>query len=97
MYRCELSQSVPEFEGRKPHVVPAGTLAVKVTIRTRPTEYPSRPKANNLRIGRRMKQFDDPGGAGYEIAQEVLACRACAAEFTALRASGPRSEPSADA
>jgi hypothetical protein len=44
-----------------------------------------------------MKQFDDPGGTGYEIAQEVLACRACAAEFAALRPSGPVSEPSVDA
>ena len=92
MYRCELSQTVPEFKGRQPHVVPAGNLAVKVTIRTRPTEYPSRPKANSLRIGRRMKQFDDPGGAGYEIAKEVLACRACAAEYAALRPEGPVSE-----
>jgi hypothetical protein len=97
MYRCELSQSVPEFKGRKPHVVPAGTLAVKVTIRTRPAEYPSRPKANSHRIGRRMKQFDDPGGAGYEIAQEVLSCRACAQEFATLRVTGLDSEPGVEA
>ena len=93
MYRCELSQSVPEFKGRAPHVVPAGTLAVKVVIRSRAAEYPSRPKANKLRIGRRLKHFDDPGGAGYEIAKEVLSCRACAAEYASLRAeAGPELE-----
>ena len=86
MYRCELSQSVPEFSGRAPHVVPANTPAVKVVIRSRPTEYPSRPKANKLRIGRRLKHFDDPGGAGYEIAKEVLACRSCAAEYASILA-----------
>ena len=96
MYRCELSQTVPELKGRKPHVVPAGTLAIKVVVRTRPAEYPSRSKANRQSTGRRSKQFDDRGGAGYEIAKEVLACRSCAAEFAALRSEGAVS-PTAEA
>ena len=86
MYNCELAKHVPELGDRKPHTVPAGTPAIKVVVATRPTEYPSRPKANKLRIGRRMKHFDDPGGAGYEIAKEVLACRQCALDYAALEA-----------
>jgi len=48
-----------------------------VVVESRPTEYPSRPKAHSQRVGRKAKHFDDPGGAGYEIAKEVIACRAC--------------------
>ncbi|MEO0321416.1 MAG: hypothetical protein AAF447_00525 [Myxococcota bacterium] len=76
MYRCELCNVVQ----------PPRTPVVKVTTESRPTEYPSRPKANRLRIGRKMKSFDDPGGAGYEIAKEADACPACAAEFEAKQA-----------
>jgi hypothetical protein len=49
-----------------------------VTVESRATEYPSRPKANRLRVGRKWKQFDDPGGAGFEIAKEAVACPVCA-------------------
>jgi len=68
MYRCELCNTV----------VPAGTPAHRVVIETRPTEYPSRAKAHAQRVGRKVKSFDDPGGAGYEIAKEAIACRSCA-------------------
>ena len=68
MFICELCNSI----------VPPGTRAKKVITETRPTEYPSRNKAQQLRIGRKMKRFDDPGGAGYEIANEVMSCRSCA-------------------
>ncbi|MEM1416654.1 MAG: hypothetical protein AAGH15_17210 [Myxococcota bacterium] len=51
-----------------------------------PTEYPSRPKANKLRVGRKTRLFDDPGGAGYEIANEVLSCPQCAMDYEELRA-----------
>ena len=86
MFKCEMPKHVPEIKDCKTPVLPAGTPAIKVVVATRPTEYPSRPKANQLRIGRRMKQFDDPGGAGYEIAKEVLSCRQCALDFAALQA-----------
>jgi len=85
MFRCELCEHVPEFAGRGPKVLPPRTRANKVPIKLRATEYPSRPKANKLRIGRKMKTFDDPGGAGYEIAKEVLACAECAREYEAMR------------
>ncbi len=71
MYRCELCNVV----------VPSGTPAEIVVVETRPTEYPSRPKAHKHRVGRKMKHSDDPGGAGYEIAREAKACARCAAEF----------------
>ncbi len=69
MYRCQLCNVVQ----------PPRTRAIRVTVESRPTEYPSRPKANRLRVGRKWKQFDDPGGAGFEIAKEAVACPTCAA------------------
>ncbi len=71
MYRCEFCKAVQ----------PPRTRCQHVPVETRPAEYPSRPKANKLRIGRKNKHFDDPGGAGYEIKREALACPSCAAEF----------------
>ena len=68
MYRCELCKVVQ----------PPRTRAIRVVVETRATEYPSRPKANRLRVGRKGKQFDDPGGAGFEIAKERVACPDCA-------------------
>ncbi|MDH3622640.1 MAG: hypothetical protein OES69_02825 [Myxococcales bacterium] len=53
----------------------------------RPTEYPSRGKAQRARSGRRAKSHDDPGGAGYEIAREAIACAACAEEQLAKEAA----------
>ena len=79
MYRCELCDMV----------MPARTPSVRVTTETRPTEYPSRPKANKLRIGRKAKHFDDPGGAGYEIAKEAVACPRCAADHEAKAEQTP--------
>ncbi len=86
MFKCELCEHVPEFKGRGPRVQPPRTRAVKVPIELRPTEYPSRPKANKLRVGRKSRLFDDPGGAGYEISREVLACPTCAQEFETMSA-----------
>ena len=68
MYRCELCNRVSR----------AGERATKVVTERRPTEYPSRSKAQRSRSGRRSKFHDDPGGAGYEIAREAMACPACA-------------------
>ncbi len=76
MYRCELCNVVQ----------PPRTRCQKVVTETRPAEYPSRPKAQSRRVGRKGKSLDDPGGAGYEIAKEVLACPKCAQEFLAKQA-----------
>ena len=77
MYRCELCNTVQ----------PPKSRSVRVTTESRPTEYPSRPKANKLRVGRKNKHFDDPGGAGYEIAKEAVACPKCAHAHEAQRAA----------
>ena len=77
MYRCEICNTVQ----------PPRSRSVRVTTKSRATEYPSRPKANKLRIGRKTKQFDDPGGAGYEIAKEAVACPKCAHAHEAKRAA----------
>lgn len=89
MFKCELCEHVPEFKNRGPKVLPPRTRSNKVVIELRATEYPSRPKANNVRIGRRMRHFDDPGGAGYEIAKEVLACDECAREYATMQSDRP--------
>lgn len=68
MYRCELCNTV----------VPPNTTARRVVLATRPTEYRTRPKAHPKRAGRKTRYADDPGGAGYEIAEEALTCRTCA-------------------
>ncbi|MBX3251064.1 MAG: hypothetical protein KF901_28055 [Myxococcales bacterium] len=58
-----------------------------MTVETRAAEYPSRPKAHRMRIARKVKLTDDPGGAGYEIAREARACARCAADFETIRSA----------
>jgi hypothetical protein len=58
-----------------------------VVTERRPAEYPSRGKAQKGRTGRRSKFQDDPGGAGYEIAKEAIACATCAQEQLAKEAA----------
>lgn len=77
MYRCELCNRVSR----------PGERATKVVTERRPTEYPSRSKAQRARAGRRAKQHDDPGGAGYEIAKEAMVCAACAEAHLAKEAA----------
>jgi hypothetical protein len=64
-------------------VVPPRTPAARVVAHTRPKQYPYRVKANHFyRPGtdgkRRERWIDDPGGVGWEIGREVLACPDCA-------------------
>ena len=73
MYRCQLCNRVSR----------PGERATKIVVERRPTEYPSRSKAQRARSGRRSKYQDDPGGAGYEIAKEAIVCAACAQEHLA--------------
>ena len=82
MYRCELCNRVSR----------PGERASKVVTERRPTEYPSRSKAQRARSGRRSKYQDDPGGAGYEIAKEVVSCPTCAAEAVAKEAEALEAE-----
>ncbi|MEM7137674.1 MAG: hypothetical protein AAF500_13915 [Myxococcota bacterium] len=77
MYRCELCNRVSR----------PGERATKVVTERRPTEYPSRSKAQRSRAGRRSKFHDDPGGAGYEIAREAMTCATCAEEQLAKEAA----------
>ena len=76
MFRCEICNVVS----------PPGTLARHVILETRPAEYPSRAKAQRQRVGRKLKHSDDPGGAGYEIAREAMACPSCANTYEAKQA-----------
>ncbi len=85
MYRCELCNVV----------VSPGTRANRVVLETRPTEYPSRPKAHKRRVGRKLKFFDDPGGAGFEIAREAIVCRVCYERFEAERKAAQEAEEAA--
>ena len=77
MYRCELCNRVSR----------PGERASKVVTERRPTEYPSRGKAQRKSVGRRSKMQDDPGGAGYQIAKEVVACPTCAEEARVKQAA----------
>jgi hypothetical protein len=77
MYRCQLCNRVSR----------AGEAATKVVLERRPTEYPSRGKAQRTRSGRRSRLQDDPGGAGYEIAKEAILCPICAQEHRAREAA----------
>jgi formate hydrogenlyase subunit 6/NADH:ubiquinone oxidoreductase subunit I len=64
-----------------------GERATKVVTERRPAEYPSRGKAQKGRIATRSKAQEDPGGAGYEIAKECIACPVCAQEYLAKEAA----------
>ena len=65
-------------------VTPPRTPAVKVVTARRDVHYPFRPKANRLfrldSSGKVKERFtDDPGGVGWGVLREVLACPPCAA------------------
>ena len=78
MYRCQICNKV----------VPPRTKAYCIPVETRFRRYPFRPKANRVvrenpdedKKGK-IVYIDDPGGEGYEIAREVLACPECAAQL----------------
>jgi len=77
MYRCKLCNRVSR----------PGERATKVVLERRPAEYPSRGKAQKGSTERRSKFQDDPGGAGYEIAKECIACASCAEAYLAKEAA----------
>jgi hypothetical protein len=66
--------------------VPPRTPAARVVTQRRPKRYPFRSRANHFtrlnENGKKKEHWtDDPGGAGWEIAAEVLACPACAKDW----------------
>lgn len=66
-------------------VVSPRTPAARVVVRRRPKQYPHRHAANPFVYfdadgKRKLRWHDDPGGVGWEIDHEVLACPSCAAE-----------------
>ena len=72
MYRCYFCKAV----------VSEGVAAHRVVLETRPAVYRRRDRVKPNKINRKAKGPDDPGGNGYEIVKEVLACRSCAAEHS---------------
>jgi hypothetical protein len=77
MYRCQFCNRVSR----------PGERATKVVTERRPAEYPSRGRAQKGATGRTAKAPEDPGGAGYEIAKEAIACAVCAQEHLAKEAA----------
>jgi len=73
MYICQICKTC----------VPAKTPATRVTVETRYRQYPKRLKAHPVKRKGKIEMVDDPGGEGYEIAREVLACPTCAARHQA--------------
>lgn len=83
MYRCQICGAV----------VPEGIPANNVVLETRPRVYPFRPKVflkkRTEQKRRRRKPdpdkdyVDDPGGTGFEIVRQVMACKACAEQSRA--------------
>lgn len=67
MYRCEICGIV----------TPPGAKALTVVVEKRERTYPTRVRANKARKGRRTVFTDCPGGKGWEIAKEALACKEC--------------------
>jgi hypothetical protein len=73
MFRCQLCQQV----------VPAGTPSRHLVVQTRQKSYPFRSRVNRIirltDTGKHKEVFlDDPGGAGTEIARELIVCPSCA-------------------
>jgi hypothetical protein len=67
MYRCRVCR----------RIVPARTPLHRLVVKTRTRTYPPRQNANRFYREGRLKQTDDPGGRGEEIATEIAACPDC--------------------
>lgn len=83
MYRCQLCQ----------RVAPPRTPSHRVAIERRVKKYQYRSRANVVVFvdggGKRKRvHTDDPGGQGWELVEEVTACRACAEKHDGLPSAG---------
>jgi hypothetical protein len=75
MYRCQLCGTI----------APSRTPCHKVVVERRAKRYPMREGVfrvvEHSKEGRkRVVLKDDPGGEGFEIVREAIACPRCAAE-----------------
>ena len=70
MYRCGVCNAVA-------NCIPSR----RVVLSVRPSSYPLRANASKVRIRRKLKQFDDRGGSGTEVAKEVLVCVDCSKTY----------------
>jgi hypothetical protein len=72
MYRCQVCGSV----------VSPRTPCHRLVVRTRPRQYPTRPRVHRVvywvNHKRKVDMRDDPGGVGTESVVEVRACPGCA-------------------
>lgn len=66
MYRCQVCGVL----------VPAGDKALTVVIEKRDKVYPPTPRLEK-KGKKRRERGEFPGGRGWEIAREALACRVC--------------------
>ncbi len=72
MYKCEICEKI----------APPSVPSVKLTVKTRNTNYPHRTKVNKFKITGRKKIRDDAGGSGSQIVNEITVCPDCASQKT---------------
>lgn len=82
-YRCEICHQV----------TPPRTPATKVVLATRLRAYLHRPNAHRRKRHGLRQWTADPGGTGYEIAQEATACPTCAAALSGKTGSAACKPP----
>ena len=74
MFRCQICE----------HLVPPRTRATRLIVDKRQRLYPARkevhfvPDPEKKTKKKKRKKKNDPGGTGWEIAREVIACPAYA-------------------
>jgi hypothetical protein len=71
MYLCQICHQC----------VPPRTKAYRIPVETRRRRYPPRTEVNEVVRGGKRRYTDDPGGEGYEIVREVIACPGCATRY----------------
>lgn len=64
-----------------------------MTVATRAKTYPHRSEVHHIfwfdeQGKKRDKWIDDPGGVGWEIAREIIACPACATRMPCVQRDG---------
>lgn len=72
MYLCQICHTVTPPRTRR-HLLPI----------TRPARYPERAQVYFFLCDGKRYARDDPGGVGWEIEREIVACPDCAAKHTA--------------
>jgi hypothetical protein len=70
VYICEICEKT----------IPPHTKAIRLPAETRTRQYPSRQKEVSAGRGKR-RTITVPGGVGFEIVREIVACPDCAAKY----------------